>query len=895
MRKQQEASMKGISGRVRFSSTSFFIWLAFWSVAADAQMIVHFDLPSQPLARSLTAIGTATNTNVGFTASQVAGLLAPPLKADLTVDDALTRVLVGTGLRSQRLDDHTIVIAAKEASTTGAAEVTVPTMKGPARTASDDPITTPQGTLRSDSTNEPASSSARKQDDIEEIVVTGTHIAGGAPIGSPLIVVSDVDIAHSGYSTIGDVIRSLPQSFGGGVNPGVVGASGNQNGNNISSASTVNLRGLGPDSTLTLINGHRIAYDGFANASDISIIPLAAIQRVEILTDSASAIYGSDAVGGVANFILKEDFKGAETTGRVGTATRGGATEDQFSQLLGTTWSTGSALLTYEHYGQRELYSTDRSFSFDAQGPTSLLPYQKRDSVFADARANIGATSSVYIDGLYSDRKANSAIYAGGGSSYNFDKTALYSVLSGIRSRVVYDWDVALDADWSASRNDVPYSYVAAGASTIPPLTPEFFANRHYSIEAHADGPILHLPAGLVRAAFGVGYRHETYSDIYDDVGKRGVKYAYGELRVPVVQPDSARVGIERLELSIAGRHEKYTDFGSTTTPKIGLSYSPIRSLALRSTWGKSFRAPSLLDLYGGSEVNPYDAVVFGGTAPAQVLYNSGYNTKLQPENAKTWSLGVDIKPEALHDLTSTITYFNINYKGRILQPITNAAVALTDPTYTPFIQRNPSLAQQAAVISQANLYYDYTSTGYDPSKVIAIINEQYQNAAGQKIDGVDMGADYRFEAASGDFGVTGNIAWMRLREQLTITSPAITLSGVIFNPPKVRARVGMNWHKAAWSASSFLNFTSAEVDNSALADVPISSWTTVDAQLSYQVPAHAGLLAGIRVSIAAQNLFDRDPPSVPATSTFISGLRYDSTNASPLGRFISLTITKLW
>src|SRR5258708_37542989 len=89
---------------------------AFWCAGAGAQTLVHFGLPAQSLARSLNEIGTATNTDVGFSATQVAGLLAPPLKANLTVDGALTRVLVGTGLRPKHLDDHTIVIAAVEAS-----------------------------------------------------------------------------------------------------------------------------------------------------------------------------------------------------------------------------------------------------------------------------------------------------------------------------------------------------------------------------------------------------------------------------------------------------------------------------------------------------------------------------------------------------------------------------------------------------------------------------------------------------------------------------------------------------------------------------------------------------------------------------------------------------------
>src|SRR5258708_8401333 len=114
--------MRRIGGRIHFSASAFVVATIFWCVEADAQVLVHFDLPAQPLARSLKAIGTATNTDVGFSASQVAGLLAPSLRANLTVDAALDRVLEGTGLRPQHLDDHTIVIASTVASTSDSVE-----------------------------------------------------------------------------------------------------------------------------------------------------------------------------------------------------------------------------------------------------------------------------------------------------------------------------------------------------------------------------------------------------------------------------------------------------------------------------------------------------------------------------------------------------------------------------------------------------------------------------------------------------------------------------------------------------------------------------------------------------------------------------------------------------
>src|SRR3546814_1212331 len=86
---------------------------------------------------------------------------------------------------------------------------------------------------------------------------------------------------------------------------------------NLASTSTLNLRGLGPDATLTLINGHRIAYDGAFQGVDISAIPLAALDRLEIVADGASALYGSDAVGGVANIILRRDFDGIWSSARI--------------------------------------------------------------------------------------------------------------------------------------------------------------------------------------------------------------------------------------------------------------------------------------------------------------------------------------------------------------------------------------------------------------------------------------------------------------------------------------------------------------------------------------------------------------------------------------------------
>jgi len=155
--------VRKISRRIHSSLMAFLVAAVFWCCAAHAQILVHFDLPAQSLARSLKAIGTATNTDVGFSASQVAGLMAPSVRADLTLDGALMRVLAGTGLRPQHLDGHTIVIAAMESSVPDSVEKKLLLLKVSAIAKTDDQMTTPQSPTQSDSVEEPSSSSDRKR------------------------------------------------------------------------------------------------------------------------------------------------------------------------------------------------------------------------------------------------------------------------------------------------------------------------------------------------------------------------------------------------------------------------------------------------------------------------------------------------------------------------------------------------------------------------------------------------------------------------------------------------------------------------------------------------------------------------------------------------------------
>lgn len=148
-------------------------------------------------------------------------------------------------------------------------------------------------------------------EEIEEMVVTGTRLSQNpGEVAGQLVVIDEADIRASGEVTLERVLRQLPQN----LNPTTEQFGSNLNNvSNFSGSSTVNLRGLGSESTLILVDGKRIGYNGIlGGVTDVSSIPLAMVERIELILDGASAVYGSDAVGGVVNIITKKDYERVE-------------------------------------------------------------------------------------------------------------------------------------------------------------------------------------------------------------------------------------------------------------------------------------------------------------------------------------------------------------------------------------------------------------------------------------------------------------------------------------------------------------------------------------------------------------------------------------------------------
>ena len=221
----------------------------------------------------------------------------------------------------------------------------------------------------------------------ETVVVTGTSIKGSAPVGANVITVDRDSIEASGATTVQQLLTSVPSVTGFG-NAGQ-GGFGSADGSGTAAPTIHSLGASASNSTLVLVDSHRIPLSGLAHTlADPSTIPTIALQRVEVLPDGASSIYGSDAVAGVLNFITRKNFDGAETDLEYGAGLNYNSVS--FGQIIGTTWNKGSVMAAYNFVGRSKLLGTDRSFIADNQNSRGLNNFGN----YACGPASIAATST---------------------------------------------------------------------------------------------------------------------------------------------------------------------------------------------------------------------------------------------------------------------------------------------------------------------------------------------------------------------------------------------------------------------------------------------------------------------------------------------------------------------
>lgn len=748
-------------------------------------------------------------------------------------------------------------------------------------------------------TRDVADAAATQLDTIE---VTGTRIKGGV-VPSPVTTIDAVRIQEEDFADLGEVIRSLPQNFTGGQNPGVLSGNlagaGNAN-QNMTGGAALNLRGLGADASLTLLNGRRMAYGGFTQAVDISAIPVEAVERIEIVADGASAIYGSDAVGGVGNVILKRDVDVVSVGARFGEATQGGMASREYTATAGAAWASGGLLATYKDVSVDPIYSSARTYTEQLVDPSTLYPGSDLRSGLLSVHQAVGKSAELRLDALRSRRDQLHLYNISGRNSRVTPQTTTTLVSPALDVWLPNDWTLSLAA---ADGNDehAQFRRETVIASGVPTITDVCYCNDSRSYELGVEGPLFALAAGDTRLAAGVGHRRNSFRNVnrvtgVDSIdGTERARFGYAELSVPLVAPAQEIAGLQRLTMTAAIRGEDYSSFGGVTTPKFGVLYSPGADLTLKASWGKSFKAPTLFERHYAANAWLFTPASFGGVgypAGSTVLVLDGGNQQLEPERAITRSVSVAWHPEAVEGLEAELTWFGVDYSNRVIQPIANSSQAMSNAIYAPFVDRSPTPQEQADAITSAGPLQNFAGVAYDPARVVAIIQTQYANVAQQDIQGVDLSGSYRAQLAHGTLTLRGAVSWLDSTQQTLPTQAPFDLSGTLFNPPRLTGRAGAVWKQGGFTTSLFGNHRDGVTNR--VGGVESASFTTFDLALRYALAEGSGARPGVDVGLSVDNVFDRDPPLYSVTSPLYVA-PYDSTNYAAIGRFVSVSVSTHW
>ncbi|OCK47732.1 TonB-dependent receptor [Stenotrophomonas maltophilia] len=745
---------------------------------------------------------------------------------------------------------------------------------------------------------------------LDQVLVVGSNIrdaiGGGA---SPIIVIDKEAIDRTGVATVQQLFEKLPQNFGGGANGANVANLGvdRDTGNNFGQGTAINLRGLGTGTTLTLINGHRVTSSNRYQYVDVSLIPLSAVERVEILTDGASAIYGTDAVGGVVNIILRRDFTGYETAVRYGTVTAGGMEEYQASQSAGWSWDGGHVLASYEFLKQSNLAAVDKDFSKNVRvKPYDLYPGSKRHSLYVDGVQQLSDALTLNVTGSFAKREMDTTISGTADETRLFPHTRQFDLFAGLTLDLPRQWQARLNSGFG--RSDVSYqrtTITGSSASTAPPTDTN--SESRY-LDLVADGELFSLPAGPIRAAFGAGYRRDGY-ELIDHRGlekpldlHRTIRSAFGELNIPLLKD---MPGVRSLSFTAAARYDDYSDFGSTLNPKLGLLWEATQGLSLRTSYGRSYRAPVYQDMQLNNTVvvaNVPNPSAANGNTILMMLSNG--NPDLGPERAKTWTGGFSFAPPSLPGLKIDANYYHIEYADRIGSGFGGSFPSLflqSTAPYTDILTSNPTQQQiqqaRQLGISGLGLFVSRVGPyalppGTDETNSQVILDNRFRNNAFTQQRGVDFSAGYDVEA--GQTRIAMSLAGQYIIEskrRVTSTSPEVDAVNSVYYPVDLKMRGGIALSRQQAAAGIFVNYVDSYRDPANVARPHVSSWTTVDLNLAYHFGASADPQRGTSLAFNVQNLFDRDPPFI--VNSINTG--YDPTNATALGRFLSMTLTHRW
>ncbi len=856
--------------------------------------------------------------------------------------------------------------------------------------------------------NEAQVESEDSDDDV--LIVTGSRVSTGAPVGATAVVLGRDEITSSGAVTIDRVIRELPQVFDLGVSENSRAQAGGSG--NIVYGNTINLRGIGPYATLVLFDGHRVVNN--SRSTDPSVLPTLGVERIEVVANGASAIYGSDAVAGVVNLIPRRNLDGVEAFARYGTADGGDFDEWSAGVAIGKVFDRGQIMVAFEHVERSNLSGDDRDFFTSDQtafggndyrisncapgtltidGTTyalpaeytqanadsivagtsnlcdtntgqDLFPEQQYNSVNATASYEVTDFLEFFVDGFYSKRKferrgatvqtaltvpETNAFFVRPtgftGSSYtigyNFRNELPFTVSSGFaeswqvspgfKFELPYEWELEAlvsygeTSDFSGSYDGLNRGALSAALASSDPATaldPYGLGRTSQSVidglfnqiflaptngqltfyEVGLNGPLFELPGGEVMLA--AGYERQNF-EVALGVGRgnpgspisfrnfdRSVDSVYGELLVPLFGPGNATAGFEELDITAAVRHDRYSDAGATTNPQFGINWTPVDGFKLRGSYGTSFRAPTIPEIYGNSTAlfgqlyqNPT-----GGPPLLGFTFGSGPNLELGPETATTWSVGADFDP--MDDLRVSLTYFNVTYKDQISALLSNLAILAQEDQYagTGVILRDQAARDRVQeLLDQGVTVRANPIPGGDVANVNLYVDGRGLNLGKSITRGIDFNITYTADLGPNDLLTLSTSGTYLTSYKVAVAPNADLLDqlNLIFQPLKFKARVVANWDHGPFTVRAMATHVGGYTNNVVTPSESVSSYTPVDLSITWRVGESlgGGALEGLELSGEVRNLFDQDPPYVNVAPGANGSGGYDATAANPIGR----------
>ena len=776
----------------------------------------------------------------------------------------------------------------------------------------------------------PAASAPSTQ--LGSMVVTGTAIRAIAPVAAPLSTFTQEDIEQSGAPSLSEFLRQLPQNTGGGAAADegrVLGA--------FFGGSAVSFRGFGALRTLTLLNGHRIAPQGDGNFVDISFIPAAALEKIEMVPVGASSIYGADAVGGVVNFKLRDNYKGLETRAQTGTTTQGGGTTYNGTIAGGTTWAGGGGLLAYDYFNQDDILAGQRSFTDPKAKDTGLVPKIERHSLLGSFRQDLGASTRVLFDGYYVSSHTNrQSQFPFVATSVGFSlpleeniKTDAWGGTVTLQQRLGDSWLAQIIGTYST--NDLEgYDIDTRTGKPTNIFSNEYFARFHRTalVEPKVDGDLFQLPGGAAKLALGGQHRYERFDRALARTtpvskNERTVHAAYSEVFVPLIGRKNRKFGLEKLQVSVSGRYERFSNVDETLStgqqnkrsgktdsldPQYGLLFSPAERLDLRASYGTSFRVAPLTTLRQSNSARVLTQLALNqpATGTPYTLFLSGIDADLGPETSSYWTIGTDWRPKSVEGLRLSVTYYDIDLTDVLGNP--SGSTNPASPLIADFVTLNPTTTQIESALAAVGLTTadivpfnapQYAARGL--GSVGAIYRSGTTNLSRRLYRGLDFTAEYRVKTSWGALGGTANLVYTtRYNEQASAAQPAVDRLDTPFQPLNFKARLGGFLSRGGTTGSVFLNYADTYEDNRFAAIRDVDAFVTVDATLAIDLGHTLGsAFSGTTVRLSAQNLLDQDPPELrgltAVNNRFTGDLGYDVVNATARGRYLSVSLTRKW